>query len=155
MKRISFLMIALLLIGGVVMAQGYRRGNREMNPRVRAERMAERMAKEYSLTDAQKNQVMEANLIMMEQMGNYSRAMKPGKGYKAYRTDSCYCGKYKHGKRQVTKMSKTDREKMRQEMTATRDAYNARLQKIMTKDQYAAYIKNQAERQQKMKDKRR
>lgn len=47
MKRISFLLAALLMMGGMVMAQGPRRGGQDMDPKTRAERMTERMAKEY------------------------------------------------------------------------------------------------------------
>ena len=39
--------------------------------------------------------------------------------------------------------------KMRQEMKASRESYEAGLKKIMTKDQYAAYTKKQAEREQR------
>ena len=43
-------------------------------------------------------------------------------------------------------MSKEDREKMRQEMKASREAYDASLKKIMTKEQYEVYTKQKAER---------
>ena len=46
MKRISFLLAALLMMGGMAMAQGPRRGGQDMDPKTRAERMTERMAKE-------------------------------------------------------------------------------------------------------------
>ena len=52
-------------------------------------------------------------------------------------------------------MTKEEREKMRAETKANSEAYNAQLQKIMTKDQYASYTKKQAEREQRMKDGRR
>lgn len=152
MKRISFLMMALLLIGGVVMAQGNRRGNREMNPRARAEKMTERMAKEYALNETQQKQLLEVNLAMMEQMGNRSKAVRSAKKGKGCVTDSCYCREYKC---KPAKMSKEDKQKMYQEMKASREAYDAKLQKIMTQDQYAAYLRNQAERIQKMKSHRR
>ena len=58
MKRIAFLMIALFMIGGVVMAQGQRGEHKKMTPAERAERMTERMVKEYSLNDAQKKQLL-------------------------------------------------------------------------------------------------
>ena len=60
MKRIAFLMIALFMIGGVVMAQGQRGEHKKMTPAERAEKMTERMVKEYSLNDAQKKQLLEA-----------------------------------------------------------------------------------------------
>lgn len=115
MKRISFLIIAILLIGGVAMAQGHRKGgNRKVDPKERAERMTERMVKEYSLNEAQKKELLAANVALVEK----------------------------------------DREKMRQEMKASRDAYDAQLKKILTKDQYADYTKKQAERRQKMEEHR-
>ena len=55
----------------------------------------------------------------------------------------------------VSSRLKEEREKMRAEMKANSEAYNAQLQKIMTKDQYASYTKKQAEREQRMKDGRR
>ena len=56
MKRIVFWMVALLLMSGVAMAQGNRQGGRQqMDPKTRAERMTERMVKEYSLNEDQKS----------------------------------------------------------------------------------------------------
>ena len=46
-------------------------------------------------------------------------------------------------------MSKEDREKMRQEMKASREYYEAGLKNIMPKDPYAAYTTQQAEREQR------
>ena len=70
MKRIAFLMIALFMIGGVVMAQGQRGEHKKMTPAERAEKMTERMVKEYSLNDAQKKQLLEVNLARCEKMEN-------------------------------------------------------------------------------------
>ena len=123
MKRISFLLAALLMMGGMVMAQGPRRGGQDMDPKTRAERMTERMAKEYSLNETQKKELLEVNMAFVQKMGE-----RPGK---------------------APRMSKEDREKMRQEMKASRESYEAGLKKIMTKDQYAAYTKKQAEREQR------
>ena len=68
MKRIAFLMIALFMIGGVVMAQGQRGEHKKMTPAERAEKMTERMVKEYSLNDVQKKQLLEENLARCEKM---------------------------------------------------------------------------------------
>lgn len=115
MKRISFLMIALLLVGGMAMAQAPRKGDkRKVDPKERAERMTERMAKEFSLTDAQKKELLTANMALVEK----------------------------------------DCEKMRQEMKASREAYDGQLKKILTKEQYAAYTKKQAEREQRRREHR-
>lgn len=151
MKRISFLMMALLLMGGIVMAQGNRRGNRAMDPKARAERMTERMAKEYSLNDVQRKQLLELNMTMAEQMGNRSKAMKSSKRGRACVTDSCYCQEHKY---KSSKVSKEDRQEMYRKMKASKEAYDAKLQKIMTQDQYAAYLRNQAQRVEKMRPRR-
>ena len=129
MKRISFLLAALLMMGGMVMAQGPRRGGQDMDPKTRAERMTERMAKEYSLNETQKKELLEVNMAFVQKMGERPGRMKP---------------EMRQGKK-----SKEDREKMRQEMKASRESYEAGLKKIMTKDQYAAYTKKQAEREQR------
>ena len=141
MKRIAFLMIALFMIGGVVMAQGQRGEHKKMTPAERAEKMTERMVKEYSLNDAQKKQLLEVNLARCEKM-DARMSMRPDV----------------NGKKDGTKapqMTKEEREKMRAEMKNANDEYNAQLQKIMTEEQYASYTKKQSEREQRMKEGRR
>ena len=54
MKRIAFLMIALFMIGGVVMAQGQRGEHKKMTPAERAVKMTDRVVLEYAGSDAQK-----------------------------------------------------------------------------------------------------
>lgn len=121
MKKIGFLIVALLLTGGMAMAQGPRNG-KKMDPKERAERMTERMAKEYSLNEAQKKDLLEANMALTEKMANRAEDKK------------------------------AEREELRKEMQNNRDAYDAKLKKILTEEQYAAYSKKQAERQKKMGD---
>lgn len=157
MKRIAFLMFALMLMGTMVMAQGARRDRNRMEPQERAKRMTEHMAKEYSLNDQQKKELLQVNTDFMEKMAKRPGAMhhgkrqgmKPGKrdGECTQAADSCCAAK-----KQCPKMSKEERQKMRQEMKASHEAYKAQLQKIFTKDQYAAYTKKQAEARQKMRD---
>lgn len=155
MKRITLLMVALLMIGGMAMAQGHRRGgDRKMDPKAHAERMTERMSKEYSLNDTQKKQLLEANQALAEKMGSRpagtKSGMKQGKKEKCTQvTDSCCSNK--EG-RKAPKRTKEDREKMHKEMKASREAYDGQLKKIMTKEQYDTYTTKQAERQQKMKE---
>ena len=103
------------------MAQGPRNGNK-MDPKERAERMTERMAKEYSLNEAQKKDLLEANMALTEKMANRAEDKK------------------------------AEMEELRKEMQNNRDAYDAKLKKILTEEQYAAYSKKQAERQKKMGD---
>lgn len=71
MKRISLLITALLMVCGVVMAQGPR-GDRNMDPKQRAQQMTEQMVKDYLLTDAQKDKVQALNLDMSQKMSEIS-----------------------------------------------------------------------------------
>lgn len=141
MKRIAFLMIALFMIGGVVMAQGQHGEHKKMTPAERAEKMTERMVKEYSLNDTQKKQLLEVNLAQCEKMDARMFMRPDGNGKK-------------DGKK-APQMTKEEREKMRAEMKNANDEYNAQLQKIMTEEQYASYTKKQSEREQRMKEGRR
>lgn len=139
MKRIAFLMIALLMMGGITaMAQGHRGDHKRMTPQERAEKMTERMVKEYSLNDTQKAQLLELNLAQCEKMdGRMSMHSKKDA---------------KKDRKETSKMTKEERIKMREERKANRAAYNTQLQKIMTQDQYASYLKKQSEREQRMKE---
>lgn len=143
MKRIAFLMVALLMMGGItVMAQGHRGDHKRMTPQERAEEMTERMVKEYSLNDTQKAQLLELNLAQCEKMdGRMSMHSK-----KEMKKDG------KKNKKEAPKMTKEEREKMRAEMKTARENYYVQLQKIMTPDQYASYLKKQSEREQRMKE---
>lgn len=135
MKRIVFWMVALLLMSSAVMAQGNRRGAAPVDSKTRAERMTERMVKEYSLSDEQKQKLQVANLAWVEKMS-------ANQGARA--------GSQKDSK--VAKVTKEEREKRMAEMKKSREEYDAQLKKIMTKDQYDAYTKKQAEREKQMKE---
>ena len=76
MKRIAFLMIALFMIGGVVMAQGQRGEHKKMTPAERAEKMTERMVKEYSLNDAQMNRNTASKRNVALQPTNWNTSWK-------------------------------------------------------------------------------
>ena len=124
MKRIVFWMVALLLMSGVAMAQGNRQGGRQqMDPKTRAQRMTERMVKEYSLNEDQKQQLLDVNLAWVEKMAAKAARMK-----------------------------KKEREKKAAEMKKSREDYDAQLKKILTKEQYDSYVKKQAEREKQMKE---
>jgi len=66
MKKVSILMVILLMAGNLVMAQNGPRGDRNMTPKERAERMTEEMVKDYSLDAEQKEKVAKLNLDMTE-----------------------------------------------------------------------------------------
>lgn len=131
MKRIVLWMMAMMFMGGLAMAQnGQRGGGQQMDPKERATRMTERMVKEYSLNDTQKQQLQEANVAWVEKMGTRTRGER--------------------GKK--SEVSKEDREKMMKEMKEAREAYEKELQKILTKEQFADYTKKQAERESRMRN---
>lgn len=67
MKKIGLLMAVLLMTCGMAMAQGPR-GERNMDPKERAQKMTEQMVKDYSLTETQKEKVHTLNLEMSESM---------------------------------------------------------------------------------------
>lgn len=77
MKRIVLIWMAAFLMGGMAMAQHARHSDKMPEPKVRAERMTERMVKEYSLNDTQKQQLLEANLALVEKMGEICRCIVP------------------------------------------------------------------------------
>lgn len=168
MKRIGYLMITLLLMSSMAMAQGARRtgDKQQMDPKARAERMTEHMIKEYALNEVQAKQLLETNLAMLDKMkrpeGKKQGVEKGKKEASCQASDSCTCkkGAKKEGKKtnkkeskkemtQAPEMSKEEREKMFQEVKASREAYHTQLKSIMTEEQYAAYTKKQAERQKR------
>lgn len=146
MKRIVYLMVALFMLGGVAMAQGHRGDHKRMTPQERAEKMTERMVKEYSLNDTQKAQLLELNLAQCEKMDGRMSMHAKKEMKKEMKKDG------KKSRKEAPKMTKEEREKMRAEMKTARENYNVQLQKIMTPDQYASYLKKQSEREQRMKE---
>ena len=77
--------MAAFLMGGMAMAQHARHSDKMPEPKVRAERMTERMVKEYSLNDTQKQQLLEANLALVEKMGDMP--MHRAKAHKHHKRD--------------------------------------------------------------------
>lgn len=170
MKKIVLMLVAAFFMGGMAMAQQANCGDKVSDPKERAERMTKRMAKEYSLNDAQKKQLLDVNLAFVEKMGDSPmhccREMKKGKN--ACESRVCAQSDKHHGKgykvdgkedrtprltdEQCAKR-KTEMQKKHEEMKAARTAYNTELQKIMTEDQYAAYSKRMQERKEKMESK--
>ncbi|MCD7901700.1 MAG: DUF4890 domain-containing protein [Bacteroides sp.] len=165
MKRLSFLMAILLMAGTLVMANGNQHRNqrrgKEKSPKEHAERITERMVKEYSLNDTQKAQLLELNLSMAEKKGEMPKhhARKhPGKHKRdAKRNDGSVSGEKKNKDKDSAVKPEVNKEKRAERMQAmkeSREAYDAKLKEIMTKDQYATYTKKQAERAEKMKERR-
>ncbi len=143
MKRILFVLMLTLLTGGMAMAQNERRSDAKMDPKVRAEHMTERMAKKYSLNETQKKQLFSANLALAEKMGDMPMHRMRKKSGMKHKKCCCCEGHDKKMKKHLTKEErvemKTKMDKKRAEMRTEREAYDAQLQKIMTKEQYSAY----------------
>ncbi|MCC8185959.1 MAG: DUF4890 domain-containing protein [Bacteroides sp.] len=175
MKRLSLIVVAIFTLGGVALANEGDQPKRNFDPKVHAEKMTERMVKEYDLNETQKQQLLEVNQAFAEKMGERPMGHRHGKkGHPAKVTDAKKGGKDvgvnkgnrekkqgdvaradRDGKRNRTeapKLSAEQREKLRAEMKQSREAYNAQLQKIMNADQYQAYAKKQAERDQKRQE---
>lgn len=146
MKRVGLLLFALIMMGGIALAQGPQRG-REMTTKERAEWMTERMVKDFSLNDTQKKQLLEANLAWMEKMGNRPGGERMRQGKDVQDKDSVTNKKQK--RQDDKKVTKEQRENMMQEMQTARSEYEVQLQKIMTKEQYESYLKKQEERRQR------
>ena len=130
------------------MAQHARHSDKMPEPKVRAERMTERMVKEYSLNDTQKQQLLEANLALVEKMGDMP--IHRAKAHKHHKRD----GKRHQLTDEQRAQKKAEMEKKREEMKTARIAYDSQLQKIMTEEQYAAYSKKVQDRKAKMESKR-
>lgn len=161
MKRIVLMLTVAFLAGSMAMAQYAHRGDKISDPKVRAERMTERMAKEYALNDAQKKQLLEANLALVEKMRDIPKHRKPKMKRGERNCNSCCCEKADkcHKENSLTDeqcaQKKAEMEKKRKEMQDARSAYDVKLQKIMTKEQYAAYTQKFKERKEQPRRDRR
>ncbi|MCD8044489.1 MAG: DUF4890 domain-containing protein [Tannerellaceae bacterium] len=173
-KRVSLMLAAVFTLGGVAMASEAREGRKGMDPKAHAEKMTERMVKEYNLDDTQKQQVLDLNQAMAEKMGNRPMMHRHGKKGKPEQMDRAQKGdkdakvkkereerknkelRADRGERKNRKdapeLSAGEREKRMQEMKKMRDDYSAQLQKIMNQEQYQAYAQKQADRQQKRQE---
>ncbi|MCD8263979.1 MAG: DUF4890 domain-containing protein [Tannerellaceae bacterium] len=176
MKKISLMLVALFTLGGVAMADEVKQEKRTIDPKARAEKMTEHMAKEYGLNDSQKKQLLDLNQTFAEKMGDRPGHKHPGKkgrhgdmakadkGDKANKDGVTKENKERKNKDQANanrdgrknradapKLSAEEREKRMQEMKQVREDYKAQLQKIMNADQYQAFAKKEADRTEKMK----
>lgn len=162
MKKLGFLLVVFVMMGGMALAQKPQKA-KKMDPKVRVERMTERMAKELSLNDAQKKQLQEANGVLLAQMD--SCHLKPMVGKKGkcpmMRKKGCCqmvaCDSIAPGKHQrmkVAKRSKEERAKVVETMKSAHQAYEAQLKRILTKEQFEVYTKKKEARQESRKERR-
>ena len=129
MEKRVFFMVTLLVTAGMAMAQGQgpRGGKGEkQDPKVQAERRTERMAKELSLNDTQKQQVLELNLAQAQQRAECKPTTPPTEGEKP------------------AKPTAEEREKFSKEREAQCAAYDAKLKTILTPEQYTKFTEQKA-----------
>lgn len=152
MKRVILIWMAVFMVGSMAMAQQQENRRGKMpDPKVRAERMTERMAKEYALDDGQKKQLLEANLAFVEKMGDRPMGRRSHIKRGGRDCESCVCNRTS---KRHAKHEKEERKARRKEMKEAHAAYDKQLQGIMTKEQYDAYNKKKQERKAKAEAKR-
>ena len=118
MKKIA-LFLAVVLMCGVAMAQSPNKGERPVrDAKAMAEKRTEFMTKELSLTDAQKQKVLELNLAEAQQL-EANRAEKQ-------------------------KDAQANREAKQQAKQTASAAYDAKLKSILTPEQYTKFTEAKA-----------
>lgn len=134
MKQMMIAMMAALLISSAALAQEEKKqckcSEKKPDKTEMVKHRTEKMAKDYNLTDQQKQQLQELNT-------RYADKMKP-------RGRHGHHGKDKMDKKdkkrpELTEEQKAKMEAERKERDATVKAYEAELQKIMTAEQFQQY----------------
>ena len=131
MKRFYLLLASFVLVCGMAMAQpqGEPGGQgRTFDPSKMAEKRTEQMTKELSLSDTQKTAVLSLNKEFFSNMQAQGAKVRPE-------------GSDKPDRAQMKEMFK--------QMKVMRDDFNARLQKILTPEQYQKYQKNEEARRER------
>lgn len=169
MKKITLTMIAVFALCRVSMAQG----NQQHNPEMMAERMTERMAKEYELDDKQKEKLLELNKEFagkteMPRMRAPRQGNKQGHNMHRQGRPQAKAQANPQGRRgfaaqpqrpmgepkQLTDEQKAqfkaEAEKKMAERQEAQKEYDKKLKKIFTKKQYKAYEENK-EKQEKLR----
>ena len=85
MKRIVLIWMAAFLMGGMAMAQHARHSDKNARTESPCRAHDGTMVKEYSLNDTQKQQLLEANLALVEKMGDMP--MHRAKAHKHHKRD--------------------------------------------------------------------
>lgn len=170
MKRIGIMMLTFLWMSSVVMAQdAARKPHKKIDMKQRVERMTERMAKDYGLNDAQKQELLQANGELMEKMAKFPKATRRPKMKKGGKKCCCCCcahpksfknkpsmkkGKRKELTQEQRAKLKANRDEKRKELKVIQDAYDAKLKNIFTKEQYETFTKNKDKHKMAKKENR-
>ena len=170
MKRIGIMMLTFLWMSSVVMAQdAARKPHKKIDMKQRVERMTERMAKDYGLNDAQKQELLQANGELMEKMAKFPKATRRPKMKKGGKKCCCCCcahpkpfrnkpsmkkGERKELTQEQRAKQKANRDEKRKELKVIQDAYDAKLKNIFTKEQYETFTKNKDKHKMAKKENR-
>lgn len=155
MKKIFLAMAMTLLTAGTMVAQ--QNDNRQMrrpDPAQMAQNMTERMVKRYGLDSKQAASLLELNkeyagkIPMMGRPHGGRPGMRGGQhgmGGKQPGMDGKQPGMANHDSTMAPpqRPPKEEMDKRFKEMKADREAYNAKVKKIMTKKQYKKYTEDQ------------
>ncbi len=140
MKKIMMTLAVALMLSGAVFAQRSNKNGERPTQEQIAQRMTERMASTYGLTDAQKTKVLALNK-------KYAGKLPMG-GFRG--------GRGARGSQQTAQTGATqqapsseEQQKRRQEMKANREAYQKELKAIFTDAQYQKYTENEKNRKQR------
>lgn len=158
-RRIFLACMVMVMTGSMVVAQNAPE-NTKKGIEARAERMTERMAERYALTDKQKSKLQEANLALLEKIGDRPFAHRRThydrpRHHRRYTSSCCgcdaprrhseaVCHEGKHLQGQLTDEQRKEwqakREQRRNDIKEARKAYRKQLQDILTEDQFDDYL---------------
>ena len=160
MKKITLTMIAVFALCRVSMAQG----NQQHNPEMMAERMTERMAKEYELDDKQKEKLLELNKefagktemprVRGHRQGRpQPKAQANPQGRRGFTAQPQRpMGEPKQLTDEQKAQFKAEAEKKMAERQEAQKEYDKKLKKIFTKKQYKAYEENKEKQEKQRKE---
>jgi len=132
MKRISLFLVTLLIVGSAAIAQNISREAR-LSARERADQMTEKMHKNLSLTESQRERMLELNRETANRWGD----------------DYNFPGERPLWDKNL---SEAEKERKLNEMKAEHDRYDQEVKNILNDDQYNAFVNNRTEKQQRMMD---
>ena len=144
MKKIMMTLAVALMLSGAAFAQRSNKNGERPTQEQIAQRMTERMASTYGLTDAQKTKVLALNKKYAGKlpMGGFRGGRGARGSQQTAKTDA------QTGATQQAPSSE-ERAKRRQETKANREAYQKELKAIFTDAQYQKYTENEKNRKQR------
>ncbi len=111
-----------------------------------AQKMTDRMVSKYGLSDKQKTKLLELNKEYADKMPRPHRGGGPRGGGNFKKNDSKTEGNT--SATQQARPSKEEMDKKMEQMKENREAYNTKLKKIMTDEQYKKYTEDQQKQRQ-------